>query len=242
MRQTLPVPTINARVALAADVNTPALALRDLASDAAPKVREAVANNPTTPLDVLEKLVVDEKPMVRRAVAANLSPSARRIALASPDPATRAIAAQRNDLDADDLRKLINDPARDVRERLADVTTSAQVAIALANDPEPRVRANILQSTALPEDDVERLAQDPVAAVRSAAAGSRRLRAETLTRLAADRSAVVRWNVLVNNPERIDLARRIAGDSDEMNAIQARAQVANPREFTAFLGPIDLIG
>lgn len=98
-----------------------------------------------------------------------------------------------------------------------------------------------MQNLALPVADVERLAHDPVASVRSAAAASRRLRPETLTRLASDKSAVVRWYVLVRNPERLDLARVISEDSDEINATQALAQLADPRKFTAFLGPIDLI-
>jgi hypothetical protein len=47
--------------------------------------------------------------------------------------------------------------------------------------------------------------------------------------------------VLVHNPERLDLARRIAQDTDTMNADQARAQLDNPRRFTALLGDIELI-
>ena len=59
--------------------------------------------------------------------------------------------------------------------------------------------------------------------------------------MADDRSSLVRWSVLVDNPERLDLARKIAQDPDEMNANQAKAQLARPRDFTAVLGDPDLI-
>lgn len=45
----------------------------------------------------------------------------------------------------------------------------------------------------------------------------------------------------MSNPERLDLARRIADDSDEMNANQAKPQLESPRDFTAFLGDVELI-
>ena len=59
--------------------------------------------------------------------------------------------------------------------------------------------------------------------------------------MAGDRSAQVRWSVLVHNPERLDLAAIIAQDTDEMNSEQARAQLDNPRHFTAFLGNVSLV-
>jgi hypothetical protein len=37
------------------------------------------------------------------------------------------------------------------------------------------------------------------------------------------------------------LARLLAEDRDAMNATQARAQLADSHEFTAFLGPVELI-
>ncbi|MGR2752546.1 hypothetical protein [Agromyces arachidis] len=235
------MPTINQRAALAAGPDTAASILRELASDASPKVREAVASNPATPADALETLVADPKPMVRWAVATNPSPLARPIAIAASDAHTRELAATRGDLDPEDLRRLVNDPVRSVRLQVANVTTDAELARRLARDPDPRMRAMIIHNHALPDAEVERLAHDPVASVRSSAAASRRLRPETLTTLATDKSAVVRWHLLVNNPERIDLARVIAEDPDEMNSDQAKAQLESPRQFTAFLGPIDLV-
>ena len=45
----------------------------------------------------------------------------------------------------------------------------------------------------------------------------------------------------MHNPERLDLAAIIAQDTDEMNSEQARAQLDNPRHFTAFLGNVSLV-
>jgi hypothetical protein len=241
VRQAVQVPTINQRAALAADPDTAASILRELASDASPKVRESVASNPATPVDALELRVADPKPMVSWAVAVNPSPLARPIAIAASRAHTRELAAARDDLISEDLRRLLDDPVRSVRLQVANMTTDRELARSLARDSDPRMRATIIHNHALPDADVERLAHDPVAAVRASAAASRRLRPGTLTTLATDKSAVVRWSVLVNNPERVDLARLIAEDSDEMNSNQAKAQLANPRQFTAFLGPIDLV-
>jgi len=241
VRHAVQVSKVNERAASAVDPSTPPSILRELASDASPRVREAVASNPATPADALQMLVADHKPAVSWAVAMNPSPLARPIAIAASDARTRELAAARDDVDAEDLRRLVSDPVRSVREQVADVTTSGELARALAQDEDPRMRGRIIHNPALPVEDVERLAHDPVAAVRSSAAASRRLAPETLAMLAVDRSAVVRWNVLVNNPERLDLARLIADDSDEMNSRQAAAQLASPRDFTAFLGPIDLV-
>ncbi len=124
---------------------------------------------------------------------------------------------------------------------MAEVTQDASVVAALARDPHPAVRSTILLNPMLSDTDAEMLASDPIARVRATAAGCRRLRPETLSQMADDRSSLVRWSVLVDNPERLDLARRIADDPDEMNASQARAQLERPREFTRFLGDIDLV-
>lgn len=86
------------------------------------------------------------------------------------------------------------------------------------------VRATVVLNPNLPTTYVEAMATDPAAPVRAAVAGSRRVRPETLTRLAEDRSADVRWEVMVTNPERLDLVEKLTADSDEINAMQARAQ------------------
>ena len=85
------------------------------------------------------------------------------------------------------------------------------------------------------------LATDRLAKVRAVAACSRRVHPDTLSRLAEDRSAEVRWAVLVLNPERLDLAAKLAQDSDEMNARQARPHLENPRQFLTAVGDVDLI-
>lgn len=136
---------------------------------------------------------------------------------------------------------ILRDPVHTVRERMAEVTQDACVVAALARDLHPAVRSMILLNPSLSQADAEMLASDPIARVRATAAGCRRLRPETLSRMADDRSCQVRWSVLVHNPERLDLARKVARDSDEMNAGQAKAQIARPRDFTAFLGEIELI-
>lgn len=203
--------------------------------------RARVAADPSTTTQTLSELASDKSPKVRQAVAANPGPHALAIALASSDADVRGRAAQRDDLDAVGAQRVVSDPVHTVRERMAGVTQDASVVAALARDPHPAVRSTILLNPTLSEADAEMLASDPIARVRATAAGCRRLRPETLSRMADDRSSLVRWSVLVDNPERLDLARKIAEDPDEMNASQARAQLARPREFTAFLGDIDLI-
>ena len=235
------MPTINDRARLAADTDAPKATLRDLATDPSPKVREAVAMNPSTPTAVLEVLVRDEKWSVRFAVAQNPGQQALPVAVSSADPDTRGGAAQRADLDAAGVRVLLRDPVHTVRERLAEVADDARVVAALARDPHPAVRAAILLNPHLSDADVEMLAQDPIAQVRATAAASRRVSPEALTALAGDRSRQVRWSVLVGNPERLDLARLIAEDPDEMNASQAKALLRRPRDFTEFLDNIGLV-
>ena len=239
--QTRPVPSINDRARVAADEDSATTTLRELAADKSPKVREAVARNPSTPPDVLDALVRDAKFFVRFAVAENPSPRALGVSLGASDPDVRGGAARRNDLSAASVQLLLDDPIHTVRERLADVARDPSVAAALARDPHPAVRSSIVLNPQLCAADVEMLAQDPIARVRATAAASRRLRPEALTGMAHDRSAEVRWSVLVNNPERLDLARIIADDSDQMNADQAKSQLQRPRDFTAFLGEIDLV-
>lgn len=128
-----------------------------------------------------------------------------------------------------------------MREAVARVTEDAQALAALARDPHPAVRSATLENPALSAEDVEMLATDQIAKVRAVAAYSRRVHPDTLTRLADDRSAEVRWAVLVFNPERLDLARKIAQDSDEMNARQAQAQLEDPRSFMQAVGNVDLV-
>lgn len=235
------MPTINDRAGVAANSSTSETRLRELATDKSPKVREALARNPAVSTDVLEVLVGDTHWRVRYGVAKNPSVRARDIALTADDPDVRGLGAQRSDLDAECLRKVLADEVPSVRERLAEVTEDADTAAALARDPHPNVRATILVNPKLRDADVEMLASDAIAQVRGAAAHSRRLRPDTLTRLAEDRSTSVRWSVLVNYPERLDLARKLAQDDDEMNASQAQAQLRRPRAFTEFLGHIELI-
>lgn len=239
--QTSPVPTINDRARVASDTDAPTTTLRDLATDKSPRVREAVAMNPSTPAAVLEVLVRDEKWSVRFAVAQNPGQQALPVAMGAADPDTRGGASQRDDLDAASAHLLLQDPVHTVRERLAEVADDVRVVAALARDPHPAVRAAIVLNPRLSDADVEMLAQDPIAQVRGTAAASRRVSPETLTGLAGDRSSQVRWSVLVGNPERLDLARMIAEDPDEMNASQAKAQLRRPRDFTESLGDIELI-
>ena len=235
------MPSINDRACVAADRSTTTHTLSELASDKSPQVRQAVAKNPSTSVEVLDVLVRDEKWAVRFAVAENPGSHALAIALAASDADVRGRAAQRDDLDTVGAQRVLRDPVHTVRERMAEVTQDEGAVAALARDPHPAVRSTILLNPTLSEADAEMLASDPIAQVRATAAGCRRLRPETLSRMADDRSSLVRWSVLVNNPERLDLARKIAEDPTEMNARQAKAQLARPRDFTAFLGEIDLI-
>ncbi len=204
-------------------------------------VREAVARNQLTPTAVLEKLVCDPRPLVRIAVAENPGRHAIAVALTASDPKVRAWLVGRKDLRPEHLDVLLNDPLRSVRAALAAATDDVRAVARLSHDPDPSVRATVTSNPLLRAEELLRLASDRIARVRAAAAGSRRLPPETLTLMAGDGSAEVRWSVLVNNPERLDLARRIAEDRDEMNAHQARAQLERPRQFTAYLSGIELV-
>lgn len=226
---------------MAADRDTPLATLGELATDRSPKVRRAVAGNPSAPVEVLDSLVNDEKWAVRFAVAENPSPDAMRLAVEASDPDVRGRAAQRDDLDAASLERLLKDAVPTVRERMAEVTRDVPTVSALARDPHPAVRSTILLNPALTEADAEMLARDPIARVRAVAADSRRLDPATLNLMVDDRSVQVRWSVLVNNPERLDLARKLREDPDETVANQASAQLDRPRDFTAYLGDIELV-
>lgn len=216
--------------------------LSELASDRSPKVRGAVARNPSASVEVLDSLVNDERWEVRFAVAENPSPQAIRLAVGSSDPDVRGRAAQRDDLDAASIERLLEDSVHTVRERMGEVTRDIRAVSALARDPHPAVRSTILLNPVLGKADAEMLARDPIARVRATAAGSRRLDVVALGVMAEDRSVQVRWSVLVNNPERLDLARKLQHDSNETIADRARAQLERPRVFTAFLGDVDFVG
>lgn len=195
-----------------------------MAADKSPKVRSAVAANPSTAIGILDVLGNDTHFSVRFAVASNPSVQARQSAVRSPNVDTRSGAAQRSDLNAADRVALMNDADHRVREQLAAASTDAATLIGLTRDPHPMVRATVVLNPNLPTRYVEAMVTDPAAPVRAAVAGSRRVRPETLTRLAEDRSADVRWEAMVTNPDRVDLVEKLTADSDEINAMQARAQ------------------
>ncbi|WP_169702078.1 hypothetical protein [Janibacter terrae] len=235
------MPSINDRALIAGDPRAGETDLLAASIDRSPKVRAAAAENPSTPPEVLAQLVEDDRWQVRFAVVDNPTAEALRIALSSSDPDVRGLAAQRDDLNRAQVQQVLQDPAHSVREQLSLVATDDEVMRRLARDPHPAVRASLASNSALPLDVLVTLARDGRAAVRSAAAASRRLPPEVLTELATDRSVQVQWNVLVSNPERLDIATTIAGHSDAMNVDQAQAQLEHPENFTRFLGPIDLV-
>lgn len=219
------MPTIRDRVTVAQDTATAAARLRELSQDRSTAVREAVAGNPSTPPELLFELARDKSHLVRYAVVHNNNPRAWAAALASPDDGTRAELALRKDLDEQTTAALLEDPSWKVRCELALRTPSPTALARLVRDPDPRVRASAPHNPIITEADVELLANDRSAHVRASAAGSHGISPDTLTRLARDRSAAVRWVVLTANPQRLDLAEIIAGDTDIMNAHQARGQL-----------------
>lgn len=135
----------------------------------------------------------------------------------------RGLVAQRDDLDPTSRQRLLRDPDRRVRQRMAESCADRDSLEALARDPDPRVRATTVHNPWLPVGVVERLADDPIAGVRASVAATRRVAPETLTRLANDRSAGVRWSVLTHNSARRDLLELLIQDPDETNARQARS-------------------
>lgn len=224
--QTRRVPTINDRAALAADPKTTEATLRDLGVDKSVKVRSAVAGNPGTPVDVLEALANDVRWQVRFAVADNPNPAAIRRALSSRYSDVRGLASQRDDLDSDTRRQVLQDPDFRVRMAMAEGCSDPETLTTLARDEHPLVRSCAVLNRRLPAAVVEESAGDRRAEVRAAVAVSGRARPETLIRLARDRSAVVRWKLLVDNSDRRDLLEILVQDRDELIARHARDYLA----------------
>lgn len=220
------VATIRERAEAAADARTPAQTLRDLATDANWRVRYAVAANPSTPTDLLVALSHDDQVVVRLGVADNPQPIAIKIALRSDDHETRKRVVHRRDLTPQVWQQLLDDPDHRVRAEIAMECPDPQFIARLVRDSHPEVRASAVHSRHLTSADAEQLAADRIATARAAAGTSGKLQPATLIRLARDRSVLVRWCVLINNPNRTDIATIIAAeDPDEMNAGQARAQL-----------------
>jgi leucine rich repeat (LRR) protein len=251
----------------ARDHTTPPDRLTELARSRSVAVRAAVADNPATPIDALGRLAEDTNNTVLRALAASELPEQRLAAAHSSKEIARVVAAQHEDLADDASALLLDDASPDVRRQLSYYTRTPWVFERLVADPHPEVRRETMRNPlATPtlallmsadadvrvrkyvpfcnvasRDLVDSLADDPRAEVRACVADSRRASPETLARLVTDSSSRVRWNVLVNNPDRVDLGRLLVDDPDEIIAVQARAQVEDPRRFTAYLGAVDLV-
>jgi hypothetical protein len=219
-------PTPAERRAAEAAASSDVSVLRELSHHRFTAVREAVALNPATPFDVLTELAADRHHLPRYGVAGNEGPHAVAVALAAEDPGVRVILAQRRDLDSDTYDALVGDEHHEVRVALAERTDRIDLIERLAEDSHHDVRSVAANSDVCPPALVGQLSQDRDNRVRAAVSSRPDLPEEVLQRLLADSSANVRWWLLVNHPDRRDIAEVLAEDTDEMNASQARTQLS----------------
>lgn len=205
-------------LAEASSESTPGSRLVELTAHRDKAVRASVAKNPNTPTAVLERLAADKHHLPRYGVAENPEPRAWQIALEARDSGVRVILAQRQDLDGETLRALLDDPDHRVRRSLAVSSRRPEVIAELVRDRHANVRSASALSKVLSQKDLELLARDADANVRATAAQSRRLSEETVQHLVRDRSYMVRYELLWARPERVDIAQALRHDKEPIVA------------------------
>jgi len=144
------------RLALAAQADARAELLILLAADQAAPVRLAVAGNPCAPLFADQLLARDPVAQIRASLARKLATLAAEMAALRPDSAGW-----------DTLRRLATDPARQVRqviaETLADLPNAPhELVLGLSRDPDLAVSEPLIRlSRVLTEADLEGLIRTP---------------------------------------------------------------------------------
>ena len=144
------------RLALAAQADAREELLILLASDRAAPVRLAVAENPRAPLHADQLLARDPVAQIRASLARKLAIHAAEMATLRPDSAAW-----------DTLRRLATDPARQVRQVIADMLADLpqaphELVLSLSRDPDPAVSEPLIRlSRVLTEGDLEGLIRDP---------------------------------------------------------------------------------
>ena len=144
------------RLAHAAQTDAREELLMLLASDQAAPVRLAVAENPRAPFHADQLLARDPVAQIRASLARKLATHAAEMAALRPDSAGW-----------DTLRRLAADPARQVRQVIADTLADLphaphELVLSLSRDPDPAVSEPLIRlSRVLTEADLEGLIHDP---------------------------------------------------------------------------------
>lgn len=191
-----------------------------LAGDPDPDVRLAIATNPRASSAALERVLAadrgDWRDVHRPAIAhPNLSRAAMLRIARSSNVQLRTLLAQRPDLPAEVIDRLVGDPHREVRWQLAYHHADA-VRSRLANDPDRGIRVTLVEHLPVVAQ-VDAFAADPDAWIREYVA-RRSATAAVLDQLASDPDARVRVRVAFNPAAPPIALARLANDADDDTA------------------------
>lgn len=213
----------------AADPESSAEHLADLAAHPLLFVRELVAAREDAPLPMLEALLQDPYENVRREAAANPALSPERLArLVREDPSVRWAVFQNPAL-TNELRLLLarEDEPFDLRAVAVGSLTDPAVLWTFADDPEPLVREAVAFHRAAPDtvraardgdtdvDELAVLAVHPALVVRELVAAHPRLTPDLLGLMANDPHPAVRLRVAEHDALPVSVRRRLMRDVDE---------------------------
>ncbi|WP_329109112.1 hypothetical protein OG792_10475 [Micromonospora sp. NBC_01699] len=227
------------RKAVATRTDAPAQALRPLTRDHDRDVREAVARNPSTSVGNLLRLVRDADRWVRWAVAGNpgCDESVRRAMAEAQDKELRGLLAESRELEPDLAAMLINDVSPEVRERLAIHTHDPDVITALLADRTARVRKGVARNTRTSVEQRGVLARDSVVDVRATLVRSLELDEDDLHRLVDDRAVQVRLSMATSTLVPPHIRQALEDDPDESVAAAARDFGRTPRKTATVRTP-----
>ena len=210
--------------ALAQRSSLPARALDRLVADGRARLRilvqrhaQAIGARPGT----LETLMTHERTIVRAEVAERVPLDAARAERLFADPEPWVVASLgRNDLLADRERwreRVLSHPDAEVRARAARGHLDPEHFARFLADPEPRVRAALVDQLRLDPADLAALSRDPVERVRCAVAGRFfGFDASIARALAEDPSATVRAALAGNRNAPPDVLEALAGDAEDL--------------------------
>ncbi|MBM2614843.1 hypothetical protein JIG36_04635 [Actinoplanes sp. LDG1-06] len=237
-------PSGRVRRIVAGRERTPVETLRALAGDPDAGTREAVAANVRTPGEVLVALAGDRRYEVRYAAVGNpaAGDAVRETFCSSPYEDARLMLAQQPGLPSAVVARLARDPARAVREFVAEHTDDPDALATLVEDGHPAVRAQAAQNRHTTEEQRRQLARDPAATVRSALLHAMArlgwvIPEDDLLRLARDRSVNVRYWVAGLPGSTRAVYEILAEDPDDQIATNARRWLVPGPERGGFPDP-----
>lgn len=197
-----------------------------LARDRDPVARRKATMSPSLTQDQLDMLLSDSDAGVRGAARAAQDERYRRRSVGD-----RRRSARAPDRPIDELRILVDDPDVDVRVDLArNEQVPPEIRVALARDPEQRVRRSAADSLRMAfrarefsAEHWQALAENDHVDVRVEIAGNFDLPETEATRLSRDPSATVRAALAGNTDVPIDVLVEMAGDrKDEVRLAVAK--------------------